>query len=75
MNSHQKHCYCLPFSFKVKVIAKIKSKWEQLGNNKHATQKQNKQEICPVAGLQLICQIIMNDLLPEQGHQRSRVIR
>ena len=52
-----------------------KSKANALGNNKHTTQKQNKQEICPVTRVQLMCQIFMNDLLTEEGHQRSRVIR
>ena len=29
----------------------------------------------PITDVQLMCQIFMNDLLTEQGQQRSRVIR
>ena len=72
MHYDQNHCYCVSLSFKVKV--KAKSKANASGNNKNTTQKQNKQEICPVTSVQLICQIFMNDLLTEQGQQRSKVI-
>ena len=75
MHSGNKHCYCMILSLKVKVIAKIKA--TALGSNKHTDQKQNKQEICPVSGVQLVCQICCVDLLtiPERGQQRSRVIK
>ena len=72
MHSDQNHYYCVFLSLKVKVIAKIKV--NALENNKHTTQKQKKQEICPVIKAQLMCQIFMNDLLTKQGQQRSRVI-
>ena len=80
MHSDQKHCYCVSLSLKdnttnvknMQVIAK--SKANALGNNKHTTQKQNKQDTCPVTGVQLMCQIFMNDLFTEKGQQRSRVI-
>ena len=71
MHSDPKHCYCVSLSLKVKVIAKIESKCLR----EHSTQKQNKQEICPVIGVQLVCQIFMNDLHTEQGQQRSKEIR
>ena len=31
--------------------------------------------LCQVTGVHLMCEIFMNDLLTEQGQQRSRVIR
>ena len=47
MHSDKKQGHCVTLSLKVKVIAKMKT--SVLGSNKHATQEQNKQEICPVA--------------------------
>ena len=70
MHSDDKYCYCMTLGLKVKVIANIKA--TALGINKHTNQKQNKQEICPVTGVQLICQICCNDLritITEQGQQ------
>ena len=56
---------------KIAELPRIRGKSSCL---KHTTQKQNKQKICPVTGVQLICEIFMNDLLTEQGQQRSRFI-
>ena len=54
MKSDKKQCFCVTLSLKVKVIEK--SKANAIWSNKHITQKQNKQEICPVTGVQL-CKI------------------
>ena len=71
MHSDQKHCYCVSLSLKVKVKAKIKKQMPSRTIN-IPPKKQNKQEICPVTGVQPMCQICYDDLLT--GQQMSRVI-